>query len=258
MYVAKYKYGLKPSKKHVSDLHYAASPILSLPPVFSLRQQCPPVYDQGQTGSCTGNSTAGVCQLKRTLEGKQNVVEPSRSFIYYNARAMEGTTGEDAGATIKDVCTGVIQNGFCSENEWPLDPATFLTTPPQKCFDDAKPEAGGQFLWVGEGLTGNALVKALKQAIASKDPIVAGITVYESFESAQVAKTGMVPVPHFWEQVLGGHAIAIIGWNDHIKCFECRNSWGPQWGDNGYFFLPYAFVGNPRLASEFGALQLIA
>lgn len=258
MYVAQQKYGLKPSNPHINDLHYAVQMPSGLPPVLSWRAQCPPVYDQGQTGSCTGNAGAGVCQLKRTLEGKTNVVEPSRSFIYFNARKREGTTDQDSGATIRDAAMGITENGFCPETQWPLDPKTFLTAPPQPCYDAAKPEIGGKFLWVGEGLSGAALLQAIKAAIAAKDPIEAGIAVYESFESAQVAKNGRVPVPHWWEQQLGGHAIAFIGWNDHIKCIEFRNSWSASWGDHGYGWLPYSYVENPRLASEFGALQLIA
>lgn len=258
MYIAQNKYGRLPSKRHINDLHYACATPSGLPAIFSYRNRCPGIYDQGQTGSCTGNAGAGVVQLKRILEGKANVVEPSRSFIYYNARKIEGNQGSDAGATIRDAATSIATSGFCPESMLPLDPSTLLLAPSQACYDAAKPTVGGSFLWVGEGLTGAGLLQAIKAAIAAGDPLEVGIDVYESFESANANKTGRIPVPHWWESQLGGHAIEFIGWNDNIKCIEFRNSWGVTWGDHGYGWLPYAYVENTRLTQEFAALASVA
>jgi len=86
----------------------------------------------------------------------------------------------------------------------------------------------------------------LKTALAEGYPAVIGINVYESFESDQVAKTGIVPLPKRGEQLLGGHAILAVGYKDDTKIkgqgvVICRNSWGENWGDKGYFYLPYSY-----------------
>jgi len=69
---------------------------------------------------------------------------------------------------------------------------------------------------------------------------VFGITVYESFESAAVSKTGKMPMPKPSEKVLGGHAVLAVGYDDAAQRFIVRNSWGKGWGVQGYFTMPYA------------------
>jgi C1A family cysteine protease len=86
---------------------------------------------------------------------------------------------------------------------------------------------------------------------------VFGFTVYESFESEQVAKTGKVPLPPRSEQVLGGHAVLAVGYNDAQQSFIVRNSWGPNWGMKGYFWMPYGYVTDPQLASDFWAIYTV-
>jgi C1A family cysteine protease len=257
MYQAKYAYGCKPSRHHVGDMHYACAGLAPTQPVLSWRAQCSAPFNQLQTSSCTGNASAKALQLRRTLEGKPAMVSnPSRDFLYYNGRAREGTTGQDGGATIRDVGIGATEQGFCDETLWEFTDANLLVKPNQAAYQAAVKEEGAQFMWVPQ--SGGALLIALKTALAAKDPIFFGITVYESFESAQTAKTGRVPMPQSWEQILGGHAVCMIGWNDHIKCFECANSWGSGWGDHGYFWLPYSFVEDQNLASDFGAIKVVA
>lgn len=258
-YVAKNKYGCKPSRRHVGDLHYACATIgVGLPPVFSWRAQCSAPFDQGQTGSCTGQSTSKILQLRRAIEGKPALPShPSQFFLYANARIAEGTLDQDAGATIRDVAMAATVNGFCDATVWPSDganPSDLLVKPSDAAYAAAKPEAGLSWAWING--KSNGLINALKTAIGAGDPVLFGISVYESFESDHVAKTGRVPLPHYWEQLLGGHAIAMVGWNDHIRCFEFANSWG-LWGDKGYGWLPYSYVTNQHLAQDFGAIQAV-
>lgn len=255
-YAAKYNYGCHPSVHHVGDHHYFL-PHLTPPtePVFSHRTHCSPPYDQGQTGSCTGQSTAKVLELRRVLEGHSPLkAHPSQFFLYANARLKEGSLTEDSGATIRDVAIAATEDGFCDNIVWSSDVmSNLLVKPSDAAYLAAKPEAGLKWTWIEQH--GAALIPALKIAIRNGDPVLFGIKVYESFESNAVAKTGKIPVPHYWEQLLGGHAIAMIGWNDKIQCFEFANSWGSTWGDKGYGWLPYAYVTNTRLASDFGAIQ---
>jgi C1A family cysteine protease len=98
----------------------------------------------------------------------------------------------------------------------------------------------------------------MKGCLASGFPFVFGFTVYTSFESEEVAHTGIVPMPSEGEQALGGHAVVAVGYNDASKRFIVRNSWGVQWGQKGYFEIPYEYLINSDLADDFWTIKLIA
>ena len=81
---------------------------------------------------------------------------------------------------------------------------------------------------------------------------------YQSFESDEVASTGVMPLPAKDEKLLGGHAVAAVGFDDNKKCMIVRNSWGEDWGDNGYFYMPYKFIINPAFCSDFWVVEKVA
>ena len=97
----------------------------------------------------------------------------------------------------------------------------------------------------------------MKQALINGFPFVVSILVYSSFETTQVAINGYVPMPQPNETLLGGNAILCVGYNEIKKVWIMRNSWGNQWGDKGYFYLPYQYLINPNLASDLWVLQNI-
>jgi C1A family cysteine protease len=98
----------------------------------------------------------------------------------------------------------------------------------------------------------------MKGCLASGFPIVGGFSVYSSFESDQVAKTGIVPMPAKNESQLGGHCVLIVGYDDAKQWFIIRNSWSDTWGAQGYCYMPYAYWTNPSLASDFWQIDLIS
>ena len=116
------KYGWAPDlPDHRDHLYSAPQPILAkLSPKKSVQAGCPPVYDQGQLGSCTANAIAGAMQFEQKKQ-ELTVFAPSRLFVYYNERDMEGTVNSDAGAQIRDGVKSVADLGVCPETEWPYD-----------------------------------------------------------------------------------------------------------------------------------------
>lgn len=82
-----------------------------------------------------------------------------------------------------------------------------------------------------------------------------GFTVYESFESQDVASTGVVPMPGTDEQALGGHAVVGVGYDDSQQRFIVRNSWGDAWGMKGYFTIPHDYLANRDLSDDFWAIR---
>jgi C1A family cysteine protease len=97
----------------------------------------------------------------------------------------------------------------------------------------------------------------MKGCLASGYPFVFGFTVYKSFEDDAVAQSGHAPMPAAGEQVLGGHAVSAVGYDDAQQWFICRNSWGTGWGMQGYFTLPYAYLTQASLSDDFWTIRLV-
>lgn len=233
------------------DRYWQAPALASatLPSSIDLRPQCPPVYDQGQLGSCTANAIAGAIQYDEIRSGIAPTWTPSRLFIYYNERALEGTVSTDSGAQIRDGIKVIASDGVCPETEWPYDIAAFAERPPQQAFDDAVRDRVGSYMRLNQSLV------PLKTCVASGFPFVFGFTVFSSFEAAEVAATGVVPLPQPSETPVGGHAIVVVGYEDARQAFIFRNSWGASWGAAGYGYMPYAYVLDAGLAADFWTIR---
>ena len=236
------------------DHLYAAPPefLLKLPPGADLRPQCPDVYDQGQLGSCTANAIAAALEFDQMKEKQAKVFMPSRLFIYYNERAMEGTVNEDSGAQIRDGIKSVASLGDCPEDLWPYDITKFAVKPPQQCYQEALKFEAVLYQRLSQ------ISNQLKGCLASGYPFVFGFAVYESFESQQVAQTGHAPMPAPTEASIGGHAVMAVGYDDSQNWFIVRNSWGVGWGMKGYFTLPYAYLLEQNLASDFWTIRVVS
>jgi len=146
----------------------------------------------------------------------------------------------------------VAKVGACPETEWPYDIAKFATEPPAKCFSDALKYKTVLYQRVIQTLN------QMKGCLASGFPFVFGFSVYESFESPQIAKSGIVPMPASSEKQLGGHAVIAVGYDDKSQRFIVRNSWGKGWGMGGYFTLPYAYLTDDNLAADFWTIRIVA
>lgn len=246
-------YGWVPDLPDHRDHLYAATPAIlaKLPPKKDLRSGCPPVYDQGQLGSCTANAIGAAVQFDLKKQ-KLNVFIPSRLFIYYNERVIEGTVNSDSGAQIRDGIKSIASDGVCPEPEWPYDISKFADKPTPQCYKDAaKCQAVGYQRLVSTN------VNQLKGCIASGYPFVFGFTVYDGFESQEVAQTGVVNLPGPQETVQGGHAVLAVGYDDTSQRFTVRNSWGKDWGIKGYFTIPYAYLTDTNLADDFWTVRII-
>jgi C1A family cysteine protease len=222
----------------------------ALPPSADLRAGCPGVYDQGDLGSCTANAIGAAIEFDQ-IKQKLPYAVPSRLFIYYNERALGGTIDTDSGAQIRDGIKTVASQGACPEPMWPYVEASFANRPPAPCYKYAKLHPAVQYARVAQN-TGQ-----LKAILAAGYPFVFGFTVYESFESDVVAKTGIVAVPTATETVLGGHAVMAVGYDDASQRFLVRNSWGSAWGMGGYFTIPYAYLTDGNLADDFWAIRVV-
>jgi len=262
--MGKFVHGWEPDKPDVGDhLYeehaYKVEQMAVLPSSVNLSPGCSPAYDQGQRGSCTGNGIAALIEFLMKKQKNQSFM-PSRLFIYYNERVMEGTINEDAGAEIRDGIKSVVKQGVCAETEWPYsdDDETFKERPSDQCYKDALLHQALSYQRIPvHNLT------LMKNCLAAGYPFTFGFRVYESFESQQVADTGIMPMPARREQFLGGHCVDAFGYDDAAGHFLIRNSWGTDWGmsgtpgdvNRGYFTMPYDFLLKAKMTDDFWTIR---
>lgn len=246
------KYNLIKSRRDVRD-HIHVSPFIKvLPSAVDLRDELPPVLDQGQLGSCALNATSN-CLRHLLMKEQVHIFQPSRLYLYWNTRVNieHSPAGEDTGVMIRDVCKAIQKYHACDEAIWPYDIAKFNIAPPLKAYKNANLHKQLSYARVHQ------TVKEIKQAIASHFPVIIGIGVYESFEGKDVAETGIVPVPDpEKETLLGGHALLAVGYDDDKEHFIVQNSWGEYWGDKGFCYIPYKYLTDKNLASDFWTITL--
>jgi len=252
----KYAYGLKLGGRRGCGCqapYYA--PVQHLlgapPPRVDLRPGMPPVYDQGQLGSCTANAIGAAVHYDELRQGVARPVQPSRLFLYYLERTLEGSIHEDAGAYLADGVRVLSQWGYCDEQLWPYDIDQFTRNPSRAAYAAAAKAKVRDYAKVRQDRA------HMQAALAAGHPVVIGFTVYESFESEQVAETGVVPMPGPKEEVLGGHAVLIVGYDGPTQRYIVRNSWGEDWGDRGYFTVPQAYFEDPRQASDLWVVNTV-
>ncbi len=210
----------------------------------------PPIYNQGQLGSCVGHGVTACMEQTLNIEGK--AIGPlSRLMCYYDARRIEGTVSDDAGAMISDGVTGVAKWGLCTEALWPYDISKFANMPPPPARLQASRHKAVRSYSV------NQASSDLKQCLSEGYGVVFGFTVYEGFESDAVATTGVLNMPSRREQIVGGHCVVLVGYDDPSRRYIVRNSWGTDWGQAGYFTMPYDYVLNPDLSSDFKTIRLV-
>jgi C1A family cysteine protease len=226
-----------------------------LPAKVDLRLgQMPPIYDQGSLGSCTANASGAALQFDQMKQGRLNFI-PSRLFIYYEERVLEGTVNVDSGGYLRDAAKVCATKGGPKEDLWPYDISKFTVKPPQAAYDDGMLHQSTLYLRVNRSLTD------FKKCLYEGFPFFFGFTVYERFESAEMASTGILYMPIATEQRVGGHAVLVVGYDNSlyggVGGWIVRNSWGTAWGQAGYFTMPYNYLLRTDLSSDFWTIRSV-
>lgn len=252
-------YNWKPDLPDLRDYTYARNVFRAYPNQLDLASKCSPVVDQGNIGSCTANALSGAIEfleLKQLAEGKQGsevfgltFTRASRLFVYYNERVIENTVSQDSGAQLRDGIKSLANLGVCSENTWTYSGINVFQQPSGNCYIEASKHKITSYIRLDSTLTD------LKDCIASGYPFVFGFTVYPYMESAEMSIKGILHMPGPFEKPLGGHAVMAVGYNDTTKMFKIRNSWGSNWGCNGYFYMPYEYITNQNLCDDFWVIK---
>ena len=175
--------------------------------------------------SCTANA---LCTAWRYAQARVDPgFTPSRLFLYYNERKVEGKEHQDAGVFIGHGCRSLATFGVCSEQTWPYEKRNELIHPPQYAYDEATQHVIHSPTQIPEN------IDHLKYSLAEHKPFVVGIELYPGFHSDNTRETGYVPMPLPGRVSTGGHAVLCVGYDDSRGVWIFRNSWGLSWGDHG-------------------------
>jgi C1A family cysteine protease len=225
---------VKPSAIDSRDFVYATKH-LHIKPELDLRKYDSIIESQGSLGSCVGNAITNTFELMINHRYPQLFVELSRLFVYYNARKIEGTINSDIGVyEIRNALKGTNHYGICSEELWKYDISKFTVEPPYNCYDDAKKRK----VILYEKLTTSSDVFESLNLIK---PVIVGFYVFVNFLNL-TKENSTLEMPNEKDYILGGHAVNIVGYSLNKKAFLAKNSFGDDWGDDGYFWLPFEYA----------------
>lgn len=247
----KHVYNLKKDKLDARDYLFCNNfkKTSNVPSSVDLRNQYTTIKDQGKLGACTAFS---CCSVIEYLLNKS--VDLSELYFYYKEREADSDIDMDSGSTIRRSALTAVNIGVCEEKFEPYDIKKFSEKPSEEADNNAlkyKIKACHRITKMDDILYAVGVLKK---------PVLIGIDVYSSFEN--IDSNGYMSMPDREnEELLGGHAVNICGYfhkqknifeeingffNKNSKYndlyFIIRNSWGTEFGDNGYCYMPAAFL----------------
>jgi hypothetical protein len=199
-----------------------------------LREWDTPVDDQGKLGSCGSEAMVGAYELMVRKNYPDKFVPLSQLFVYYNTRILEETVFEDSGVTLREVLKSVKKYGICSEQLWLYDIEKFTQKPPEACYLDAQHRTVTNYQSL-------STLEDILEALDAELPVLIGLEVFHGFMKAS-KENSMIPEPNNYEDALGGHAMFALGYSLANRQILAKNSFGKDWGDNGYCWLSFDYV----------------
>jgi C1A family cysteine protease len=198
----------------------------------------PPVYDQGDMGSCVLNATCGAVNILLAVEGLTTAML-SRLFLYYLCREVMGTTDQDSGTYTHLAVDRIGNIGACNENLWAYSDANLLIPPPPETYPEAKDNT--VTAWFNIDAQGADRLTQMETAIRSNHPIIYGSPVSAALENYQAGQVLTTPASN---QIIGGHSTCFTGvhYIGGQRVWRVRNSWSALWGDNGHFLIDDAWA----------------
>lgn len=232
-----YNYTHKFNAPDSRDYKYQAIPLSApMPTLYQIplvKLGTVPINDQGSLGSCLANATNSLFFIMSS--GK---ITLSRLQLYMCYRAKDGLSlTQDTGGSLRGAMKAISDYGICNEFIWPYVIANFAKLASSTAFKSIYSIKNFSYLFLRNDLN------LIKNALASNSPVLIGVRVYSSFQSGTSPTTGIIPMPDSTkEQLLGGHAVLLVGYSDTNQLFKFQNSWGSGWGDKGYGYLPYNYI----------------
>ena len=206
--------------------------------ILDLRPFCPPVDNQGNAEDCVADSTTSGMEFCEIRNGF-TFVKKSRLFLYYNARLQTKTTDQNVGTYIRLAFSTLTSLGTCTEATWAYDLNNIFIRPSWSAYQEAYANKTKNFYRIGS-TGGGALIDDIRSALQAQHPVVFGMTVDQDYMT--LGSDGIIAMPQPTRVGAGGHAQLIVGYDDNMCRWIVKNSWGRNWGDNGYAYVPWAYL----------------
>ena len=208
-----------------------------------LRSSFTCIKNQGQVGACASFAFTSVYEYILNKNGKLTESDLSERFLYYNTRKRMGALDKDSGSNMYDVGKALEEEGLCSEDlcRYVNDFEEHLEAPSAQAYAD------GLTRRVAEIMNVTIKEQDIKSAVVEGYPVIVSLHLHESFNN--IGSDGFVKRPDASDPVVGWHAMVIVGFSDKDKVFIVRNSWGTDFGDKGYCYIPYSYVLDTSLNS---------
>ncbi|NRF40115.1 C1 family peptidase [Pedobacter foliorum] len=215
-----------------------------------LRPYAPPVYSQGGLNSCTANATAALLDFVRKKDGLE-FMSPSRMFLYYNARLLNGNADKDEGSCFRDMLNSIYETGACSESMWDYNKDLLFVKPVDECYAVAANNKFQYYAYIAQRL------EALKHCLDDGFPFLFALMVYWPLQNdIGLHETGfLTETPERYRNHKGRHALCCVGYDDEKEAFLIRNSHGPDWCMEGHFWIKYKMMIDPVYCEAFWTLR---
>jgi C1A family cysteine protease len=231
----KLRFRLKPSDFDARDYPYILSNI-PLRESIDLRHFDNRIDDQYDLGSCSANALVNAYEMLLKIDYPNSFIDLSRLFLYYNTRSVEGTVDVDSGAFLRDAIYAVKKYGLCDESLWPYRIDKFKQKPSIECYTDAEKRNIKNYRLISN-------IDQMMDALNNDLPVIFGMAVYEGFVYVD-SLNPVVRIPHSNEHSIGGHAMVLVGYDKATERFIAKNSFGKDWGDKGYCYIPFEYARN--------------
>lgn len=248
-----YTESVKDIPEMTKKLGIAPQESAKLPGEVNLRPYCSGVEDQENLGSCTAHAAVGAAEYFQR-RAYQEHIDGSRLFVYKMTRNLMGVEG-DTGAWIRNTMGALVYGGVPPERYWPYRIEDFDQDPTPFVYAVAEEYEAVKYFChdpMGQNRPKEEVLRRVKAYLAAGIPSMFGFYGFDSFSESDVS--GGIPHPCPGEQARWGHAVLAVGYDDHKKITNTscdlttegalliRNSWGTAWGEEGYGWLPYAYL----------------
>ena len=227
------KYKFRADPQDLRDFLYTPSKT-PLKESVDLREWDSTIEEQDHLGSCTGQAAVGAYELLMYLEKKYRL-DLSRLFVYYNSRLVGGDVTQDEGAYIRDVIRALKDYGVCAEVLWPYHIDKFAVKPDANSYEDGKKRTIKNYYRLVD-------VNDILDALNNNYPVIFGMLVYDSFDRITHDHHYIVKLPAKSESPVGAHAMCLVGYDQQRQLLLARNSFGTDWGDEGYCWIPFDYA----------------